>query len=129
MKTNILKTLRDTVIFAAGLALLDWCFYKEVRFDDTCISIIGAYFAYELVRRIREEKKYNKKSEFDFVVAVECADNAEADQVSQKLMSNGINAMVVDKDCPIFIKDKGSNSPAQVQVLRKDLETAKGILK
>jgi hypothetical protein len=35
----------------------------------------------------------------------------------------------VDKDCPIFIKEKGGNSPAQVQVLRKDLETAKGILK
>ena len=129
MKSNILKTLRDTVIFAVGFAILDWCFYKEVRFDDTTISIIAAFFAYELVRRIRKAKMFNKKSEFDFVVAAQCADNAEAEKVCQKLMANGINAMVVDKDCPIFIKEKGSNSTAQVQVLRKDLETAKGILK
>ena len=49
-----------------------------------------------------------------------------AEDLCNKLESNGIKAMTVDKDSPVYIK--GNDSPVQIQVCRKDLEEANAII-
>ena len=49
-----------------------------------------------------------------------------AEGICNKLESNGIKAMIVDKDSPVYIK--GNDSPVQIQVCRKDLEEANAII-
>ena len=60
-----------------------------------------------------------------FVVAAECKDMQTAEDICNKLESNGIKAMIVEKDSPVYIK--GNGSPVQIQVCRKDHEKAKKI--
>ena len=47
-----------------------------------------------------------------------------AEGICNKLESNGIKAMIVEKDSPVYIKGNGS----PVQVCRKDLEKSKEII-
>ena len=59
-------------------------------------------------------------------VAAEGEEMQTAEGLCNKLESNGIKAMIVDKDSPVYIK--GNGSPVQIQVCRKDLEEANAII-
>ena len=60
------------------------------------------------------------------VVAAECQDIPSAEIMLATLEAHGIQAMIVEKHSPIYIKDV--DVPVQVQVSRKDLKTAKSLL-
>ena len=72
----------------------------------------------------RYKEKKHKNDENDFVVAAECPDVKSAESICNKLEANGIKAMVVEKESPIYIKGSIEYAEAQVQVCRKDLQKA-----
>ena len=78
----------------------------------------------ELIKKNKEKKKL--KDENAHVVAAECENMQTAEGICNKLESNGIKAMIVEKDSPVYIK--GNDSPVQIQVCRKDLEKSKEII-
>ena len=78
----------------------------------------------ELIKKNKERK--TKEDENALVIAAECKDMQTAEGICNKLESNGIKAMIVEKDSPIYIK--GNDSPVQIQVCRKDLEKSKEII-
>ena len=78
----------------------------------------------ELIKKNQEKK--TQEDENALVVAAECEDMQTAEGICNKLESNGIKAMIVDKDSPVYIK--GNGSPVQIQVCRKDLEEANAII-
>ena len=78
----------------------------------------------ELVKKNQEKKV--QKDENALVIAAECEDMQTAEGICNKLESNGIKAMIVEKDSPVYIK--GNGSPVQIQVCRKDLEEANAII-
>ena len=78
----------------------------------------------ELIKKNQEKK--TQKDENALVVAAECEDMQTAEDLCNKLESNGINAMIVEKDSPVYIN--GNDSPVQIQVCRKDLEKSKEII-
>ena len=49
-----------------------------------------------------------------------------AEGICNKLESNGIKAMIVDKDSPVYIK--GNGSPIQIQVCRRDQQKSADII-
>ena len=77
----------------------------------------------ELIKKNQEKK--TQEDEKALVVAAECEDMQTAEDLCNKLESNGIKAMIVEKDSPVYIK--GNGSPVQIQVCRKDLEKSKEI--
>ena len=78
----------------------------------------------ELIKKNQEKK--TQEDENALVIAAECEDMQTAENLCNKLESNGINAMIVEKDSPVYIK--GNGSPVQIQVCRKDLEKSKEII-
>ena len=78
----------------------------------------------ELIKKNKEKKM--QEDENALVVAAECEDMQTAEDLCNKLESNGIKAMIVEKDSPVYIK--GNGSPVQIQVCRKDLEEANAII-
>jgi heterodisulfide reductase subunit A-like polyferredoxin len=82
---------------------------------------IGTYL-YE-----RREQKKIEQEENRLVVAAGCATMEEARSVSDKLEKEGVKAMIVERESPIYIK--GSDSAFQVQVCYKDLKRAEKLLK
>ena len=78
----------------------------------------------EFIKKNKEKKI--QKDENALVVAAECENMQTAEDICNKLESNGIKAMIVEKDSPIYIK--GNDSPVQIQVCRKDLEEANAII-
>ena len=78
----------------------------------------------ELIKKNQEKK--TQEYENALVVAAECEDMQTAEDFCNKLESNGIKAMIVEKDSPVYIK--GNGSPVQIQVCRKDLDKSKEII-
>ena len=74
----------------------------------------------ELIKKNQEKK--TQEDEKALVVAAECEDMQTAEDLCNKLESNGIKAMIVEKDSPVYIK--GNGSPVQIQVCRKDMAEA-----
>ena len=78
----------------------------------------------ELIKKNQEKKML--KDENALVVAAECEDMQTAEDICNKLESNGIKAMIVEKDSPVYIK--GNGSPVQIQVCRKDQQKSADII-
>ena len=78
----------------------------------------------ELIKKSQEKK--TQEDENALVVAAECENMQTAEAIFNKLESNGIKAMIVEKDSPVYIK--GNGSPVQIQVCIKDLEKSKAII-
>ena len=78
----------------------------------------------ELIKKNQEKK--TQEDENALVIAAECEDMQTAEGICNKLESNGIKAMIVEKDSPVYIK--GNGSPVQIHVCRKDLEKSKEII-
>ena len=68
------------------------------------------------------------KNDNDLVVAAECQDKTDAERICTMLEENGIKAMTVEKDNPMYI-NSGNDTPVQVQVMGKDLPYAQKVIK
>ena len=118
-----------TVMFVGSLAMEGLI----QRFSDDDFSLgllhwlsfaLAVAFFHERIKMNKEKKI--QKDENALVVASECEDMQTAEAVCHKLTSNGIKAMIVEKDSPVYIK--GNGSPVQIQVCIKDLEKSKAII-
>ena len=122
------KFLSATVIMFLGFMVMDMLFEhfseKDYLFGPKYwLSFSIASGIIDLLYERYKEKKH-KNDENDFVVAAECPDVQSAESICNKLEANGIKAMVVEKESPIYIKGSIEYAEAQVQVCRKDLQKA-----
>ena len=118
-----------TVMFVGSLAMEG--LIQRFSDDDFSLGLLH-WLSFSLAVALFDElikKNQEKKMQGDensLVVAAECEDMQTADEVCNKLESNGIKAMIVEKDSPVYIK--GNDSPVQVQVCRKDMVEANAII-
>ena len=124
------RILTTTTIMFCGSLVIEWLIQ---RFSDEDFSLgLVHWLSFALAVALFDEiikKNQEKKTQEDesaLVVAAEYEDMQTAEGICNKLESNGIKAMIVDKDSPVYIK--GNDSPVQIQVCRKDLEEANAII-
>lgn len=122
-------TLMTTVMFG-GFVLLETFIgspsHADALFDTErwlSLSIAMGILNHLYARRQRLEIERDGER---FVVAMVCSDMSSAEAVSATLEAHGIKNMIVEKGSPIYIKE--GNAPVQIQVCKKELETAKNII-
>lgn len=132
---KIIKTWRQilwtTTIMFCGLMLTEWLIQRFSDKDFALGTVHWLSFSFACAIFDQFYKKYKEKKmqedENALVVASECEDMQTAEDICSKLESNGVKAMIVEKDSPVHIK--GNGSPVQIQVCRKDLPKAKETIK
>ncbi len=124
------RILTTTTIMFCGSLVIEWLIQ---RFSDEDFSLglvhwlsfsLAVALFDELIKK-NEEKKI-QEDENALVVAAECEDMQRAEDICRKLESNGVRAMIVEKDSPVYIK--GNGSPVQIQVCRKDQQKSADII-
>ena len=124
------RILATTTIMFCGSLVIEWLIQRFSNEDFSLGLVHWLSFALavalfdELIKKNKERK--TNEDENALVIAAECKDMQTAEGICNKLESNGIKAMIVEKDSPIYIK--GNDSPVQIQVCRKDLEKSKEII-
>ena len=124
------RILTTTTYMFCGMLLVEWLIQRFSNEDFSLGLVHWLSFALavalfdELIKKNKERK--TKEDENALVITAECKDMQTAEGIYSKLESNGIKAMIVDKDSPVYIK--GNDSPVQIQVCRKDLEKSKEII-
>lgn len=125
------RILTTTTIMFCGSLVIEWLIQ---RFSDKDFSLgllhwlsfaLAVALFDELIKKNKEKKM--QEDENALVVAAECEDMQTAEDICGKLESNGIKAMIVKKDSPVYMK--GNSSPIQIQVCRKDLVKVKEVIK
>lgn len=125
------RILTTTTIMFCGSLVIEWLIqrFSDEDFSLGMIHWISFAFAVavfdELVKKNKEKKI--QEDENALAIAAECDDMQTAEDICIRLESNGIKAMIVEKDRPIYIK--GNGSPVQIQVCRKDLLKAEEVIK
>ena len=123
------QILWTTTIMFCGMMLIEWLIQRFSDKDFALGTVHWLSFSFACAIFDQFHQKYKEKKmqedESELVVAAECEDMQTAEEVCNKLESKGINAMIVEKDSPVYIK--GNGSPVQIQVCRKDLEKSKEI--
>ena len=129
------RILTTTTYMFCGMLLVEWLIQRFSNEDFSLGLVHWLSFALsvalcdELIKKTKERKTKERKTKEDenaLVIAAECKDMQTAEGICNKLESNGIKVMIVEKDSPIYIK--GNDSPVQIQVCRKDLEKSKEII-
>ena len=125
------RILTTTTYMFCGMLLVEWLIQKLFSDKDFSLGLVhwlsfalSVALCDELIKKTKERK--TKEDENALVIAAECKDMQTAEGICNKLESNGIKVMIVEKDSPISIK--GNDSPVQIQVCRKDLEKSKEII-
>ena len=124
------QILWTTTIMFCGMMLIEWLIqrFSDKDFDLGTVHWLSFSFACAIFDQFHQKymEKKMQEDENALVVAAECEDMQTAEGICNKLESNGIKAMIVEKDSPVYIK--GNGSPVQIQVCRKDLEKSKEII-
>ena len=124
------QILWTTTIMFCGMMLIEWLIqrFSDKDFALGTVHWLSFSFACAIFDQFHQKYKEKKMQEDEsaLVVAAECENMQTAEDFCNKLESNGINAMIVEKDSPVYIK--GNGSPIQIQVCRKDLEKSKEII-
>ena len=121
--------LASTIIYGVFM-ILEWLFPGDTAgsFTGNWVQWFPVSISLAIFLHLQERHRMqNYKSENDLVVAAECHDIAEAEKLSAMLEEKGIKAMAVEKGNPMYI-DNCSDAPLQVQVMGKDLQSAKKVL-
>ena len=121
------QILWTTTIMFCGLMLIEWLIqrFSDKDFALGTVHWLSFSFASAIIDQFYYQKFKEKKIQEDenaLVLAAECEDMQTAEGICNKLENNGIKAMIVEKDSPVYIK--GNGSPIQIQVCRKDLVEA-----
>ncbi len=125
------RVLTTTTVMFCGSLVIEWLIQKFSDEDFSLGMVHWLSFAIavalfdELIKKNNEKKI--QEDENALVVAAECEDMQTAEEISSRLESNGIKAMVIEKDSPVYIK--GNSFPVQIQVCRKDLLKAEEVIK
>ena len=128
--TMTLTAIVATVIYGVFM-LLEW--WSPDNADSVCngtweqwfpVSISLSIFIYIQEKRMEQNYKNNN----DLVVIAEYHDKTEAETICAMLEQKGINAMTVEKGSTMYINTK-KNTPVQLQVMNKELQKAKELIK
>ena len=125
------RILTTTTYMFCGMLLVEWLIQKLFSDKDFSLGLVHwlsfalavALFD-ELIKKNKEKK--TQEDENALVVAAECEDMQTAEDICNKLESNGVKAMIVEKDSPVYIK--GNGSPVQIQVCRRDQQKSADII-
>ena len=108
------------------MMLIEWLIqrFSDKDFALGTVHWLSSSFACAIFDQFHQKymEKKMQEDENALVIAAECEDMKTAEGICNKLESNGIKAMIVEKDSPVYIK--GNGSPIQIQVCRKDLVEA-----
>lgn len=119
-----------TALFYGSMVLFEWLLNHtpgtEFVFDTRKWLPLALSFGIGNYLYERRAQKKIEKEENRLVVAVGCATKDEANKVCEMLEKEGISAMIVERESPIYIKE--GDALFQVQVCYKDLKRAKEIL-
>ena len=122
--------MTTTLVFA-GFVFFEWLImhtpgeefvFETRKWLPIALSIGIGNYIFE-----RREQKRVEKEENRLVFAAGCATMEEAQSVGDMLEKEGVKAMIVERESPIYIK--GGDAPFQVQVCYKDLKRAEELLK
>ena len=125
------RILTTTTGMFCGALAMEWLIHRLSDKDFSLGPVHWLSFALaialfnEFINK-RQEKKM-QEDENALVVAAECDDLQTAEGICNKLESNGIKAMIVEKDSPVYIK--GNGSPVQIQICRKDYQKSADIVR
>ena len=130
LSTMTIMAIVATLIYGAFM-LLEWLFPDNADSSFTGnweqwfpVSISLSVFLF--MQNKRTTQSYENDN--DLVVAVECQDKTDAERICTILDENGIKAMAVEKESPMYI-NSGNGAPVQVQVMGKDLPYAQKVIK
>ena len=130
VNTMTVVAIVATVIYGVFM-LLEWLFPDNADSVFTGnweqwfpVSISMSVFLFMQERH----RAQSYKNDNDLVVAAECQDKTDAERICTMLEENGIKAMTVEKESPMYIKS-GCDAPVQVQVMGKDLPYAQKVIK
>ena len=134
--SEIIKGCRQiftqTTIMFAGFVFLEWWIIYDSSTDAEFVFDTERWLPLALAIGIgdyiynRRKQRLIENDENRLVVVAEYLDMESAKGVCATLESNGINAMIVEKDSPIYINV--SNAPIQIQTCNKDRKAAKEII-
>ena len=125
------RILVTTTLVFAGFVFFEWLImhtpgeefvFETRKWLPIALSIGIGNYIFE-----RREQKRVEKEENRLVFAAGCATMEEAQSVGDMLEKEGVKAMIVERESPIYIK--GGDAPFQVQVCYKDLKRAEELLK
>ena len=126
LKTMTIIAIVTTIIYGVFM-LLEWLFPDNADSSFTGnweqwfpVSISLSVFLF--MQNKRTTQSYENDN--DLVVAVECQDKTDAERICTILDENGIKAMAVEKESPMYI-NSGNGAPVQVQVMGKELKRTK----
>ena len=119
-----------STIMYGGFCLMEWIFplYKSNGFTDRWEEWLSMSVSLTVFFHIQDNYRKKKNNENVLVVATGCNTVAEAEKLCAMLESNDIKAMIVEKENPMYIKND-SQVAVQVQVMNKDLQRAKELLR
>ena len=124
------QILWTTTIMFCGMMLIEWLIQRFSDKDFALGTVHWLSFSFACAIFDQFHQKYmEKKTQEDenaLVIAAECEDMKTAEDICNKFESNGIKAMIVEKDSPVYIK--GNGSPVQIQVCRKNQVEANAII-
>ena len=130
VNTMTVVAIVATVIYGVFM-LLEWLFPDNADSVFTGnweqwfpVSISMSVFLF--MQNKRSTQSY--KNDNDLVVAAECQDKTDAERICTMLEENGIKAMTVEKENPMYI-NSGNDTPVQVLVMGKDLPYAQKVIK
>lgn len=130
VNTMTVVAIVATVIYGVFM-LLEWLFPDNADSVFTGnweqwfpVSISMSVFLF--MQNKRSTQSY--KNDNDLVVAAECQDKTDAERICTMLEENGIKAMTVEKESPMYI-NSGCDAPVQVQIMGKDMPKAKNVIK
>lgn len=121
--------LASTIIYGVFM-ILEWLFPGDTAgsFTGNWVQWFPVSISLAIFLHLQDRHRMqNYKSENDLVVVAECHDIAEAEKLSAMLEEKDIKAMAVEKGSPMYI-DNADNAPLQIQVMGKDLQSAKKVL-
>lgn len=136
-KARITKTVKTLTVIAITstfmycvYALLDWIF--TINAEDGFIGDWAGWMAQSISLSVffviwDKRNRESLKNENDLVVLAEYNEKAEAETMCEKLESNGIKAMIVEKESPMYINND-NNTPVQLQIMRKEFKRAKELI-
>ena len=126
LSTMTIMAIVATLIYGAFM-LLEWLFPDNADSSFTGnweqwfpVSISLSVFLF--MQNKRTTQSYENDN--DLVVAVECQDKTDAERICTILDENGIKAIAVEKESPMYI-NSGNDAPVQVQVMGKELKRTK----
>lgn len=121
----------STTLIYAGFTLFEYIFpmSKDNGFTGNWVQWLCMSFSLTIFFYFQEKRKeQSKKNGNNLAVVAEYSNMTEAEATCRTLEINDIKAMSVEKGNPMYIPNS-NNVAVQVQVLSKDIQKAKELIK